>query len=289
MGYAVTAPSLVTFDSTSRFVDGEYQLHFHEAGEGRPLLFLHGSGPGVSAWSNFSENIPNFAQRFRTLCLDMPGFGKSPAVAWRDAYSRVAADAVRTFLDELDIPAIDIVGNSMGGNVAAEFALAHPDRVGRLVLMGPGGLAVNTFSPAISEGARRMFEFLAEPTRARMCSWVDTMVSDPALATEELIDERMANALRPGVVETTTAIFATFTDPTVNTDPPLWARASDLRTPTLIVWGRDDRMLPFEGGLFPFRQLPNAELHVFANCGHWAQIERKEEFERVTVEFLTRG
>lgn len=278
----------ITHANSSRRISGEYDLHYHDAGNGAPILFLHGSGPGVSAWSNFSGNIPVFARTFRTLCPDMPGFGASPAVVWEDAYSRVAADAVRWFLDELQIPAIDIIGNSMGGNVATEFALAHPERVRRLVLMGPGGLAVNTFSPAVSEGARRLFEFLADPTRPRMAAWVDTMVSDPALITDELLDERMTNALRPGAIENTAAIFATFNDPDLNTLPPLWARAKDLHTSTLIVWGRDDRMLPFEGGLFPFRQLPNAELHVFSRCGHWAQIERKEAFERLVIEFLSR-
>ncbi|RDH80450.1 alpha/beta fold hydrolase [Mycolicibacterium moriokaense] len=266
----------------------KYRLHYHEAGNGPPVLLLHGSGPGVSAWSNFSENIPVFANSFRTLSLDMPGFGRSPGVVWSDAYSRIAADAVLAFVDELGIPEIDIVGNSMGGNVAAEFALANPERVRRLVLMGPGGLAVNTFSPAVSEGARRLFEFLADPNRERMRAWVDTMVSDPTLATDALIDDRMANAMQPGVIASTASIFATFDDPALNRLPPLWARANRLHTPTLIVWGRDDRMLPFEGGLFPFRQLPNAELHVFSGCGHWAQIERKEEFERLVIEFFTR-
>lgn len=278
----------LTFEETSREIAARYRLHYHEVGSGPPVLLLHGSGPGVSSWSNFSENIPILAAKFRTLSLDMPGFGKSPPVVWSDAYSRVAADAVGVFLDELQISEIDIVGNSMGGNVAAEFALANPHRVRRMVLMGPGGLAVNTFSPAVSEGARRLFEFLADPSRDRMRAWVDTMVSNPALATEALIDDRLTNAMQPGVIESTASIFATFDDPALNRLPPLWARAGKLLTPTLIIWGRDDRMLPFEGGLFPFRQLPNAELHVFSGCGHWAQIERKDEFERLVIDFFTR-
>jgi 4,5:9,10-diseco-3-hydroxy-5,9,17-trioxoandrosta-1(10),2-diene-4-oate hydrolase len=282
------APNTLSYTETSREFAGDYRLHYHEAGDGPPLLLLHGSGPGVSGWSNFSENIPVFAENFRTLCLDMPGFGASPSVAWRRIYSQVAADAVRSFVDHMQIDKIDIIGNSMGGNVATEFALAHPDRVRRLVLMGPGGLAVNTLSPPVSEGARRLFEFLGDPRRERMVAWVETMVSDPALVTDTLIDERMANALKPNVIATTAGIFATFADPELDTSPPLWARVKNLQHQTLVIWGRDDRMLPFEGGLFPFRQLPNAELHVFSNCGHWAQIERKDEFERVVLEFLRR-
>lgn len=280
---------LLSYEGTTRHFDGEYRLQYHEAGDGAPLVLLHGSGPGVSAWSNFASNIPVFAERFHTICPDMPGFGASPPVQWQSIYSQVASDALRSLLDDLKIDRVSIVGNSMGGNVAAEFALAHPDRVRRLVLMGPGGLAVNTFSPPVSEGARRLFEFLEDPRRDRMVAWVHTMVSDPTLVTDALIDERMANALKPNVVATTAEIFATFNDPRLNTTVPLWARAQNIVQPTLVVWGRDDRMLPFEGGLFPFRQLPNAELHVFANCGHWAQIEQKADFERVVIEFLTRS
>ncbi|CAN5493715.1 alpha/beta fold hydrolase [soil metagenome] len=285
---SLNAPMTLSYAETSHESAGEYHLHYHEAGTGSPLLLLHGSGPGVSGWSNFSENLPVFAEQFRTLCLDMPGFGASPPVVWRRVYSQVAADAVRSFLDIMDIESVDIIGNSMGGNVATEFALAHPDRVRRLVLMGPGGLAVNTLSPPVSEGARRLFEFLSDPRRERMVAWVETMVSDPALVTDALIDERMANALKPNVVDITTSIFATFGNPELETSSPLWARAKDLQHRTLIIWGRDDRMLPFEGGLFPFRQMPNAELHVFSNCGHWAQVERKNDFERVVLEFLCR-
>jgi 4,5:9,10-diseco-3-hydroxy-5,9,17-trioxoandrosta-1(10),2-diene-4-oate hydrolase len=110
------------------------------------------------------------------------------------------------------------------------------------------------------------------------------MVSDQALVTDELIDSRMENAMKPGVMDSTRAIFGTFfkfPDPT-----PLWSRANEIQHPTLITWGRDDRMLPFEGALFPFRQMPNADLHVFSNCGHWAQVERKDDFERVVIDYL---
>lgn len=255
---------ILDFDTTSKSVAGEYNLHYHEAGTGPVLLLLHGSGPGVSGWSNFAGNFPVFAERYRTIILDMPGFGRSPALEWDDVYPRVAAGAVRFFLNELGIDTVDIVGNSMGGNVATEFALAHPARVRRMVLLGPGGLAVNTFAPAVSEGSRRLFEFLANPTRPGMVAWVDTMVGNPAVVSDELIDQRLANALQPGAIANTFAIFQTFSDPRFADRPQLWARASQVQQETLLIWGRDDRMLPYEGALFPFRQLPNAELHVFS-------------------------
>jgi len=171
--------------------------------------------------------------------------------------------------------------------VALEFALAYPDRVNRLVGMGPGGLAVNVLGPDPSEGARRLGEFMMAPSKEGMERWVDTMVSNKAVVDDALIEERFANAQVPGALESAIAIFTSLGQ---HPEPvPLWARLKGVKAPTLITWGRDDRMLPVEGGLMGFRQLPNAELHIFSKCGHWAQVERKDEFERLVIEFLTRG
>ena len=150
----------------------------------------------------------------------------------------------------------------MGGYVASEFALAHPDRVDRLVLMGPGGLAVSLFNPDPSEGARRLTEFMLNPSRPGMVAWVDCMVANKKVVDDALIDERLANALVPGAIDSALSIFMSlqqFPEPV-----PLYVRAEQLKVPTLITWGRDDRMLPFEQALFSFRRLPRAELHVFS-------------------------
>jgi 4,5:9,10-diseco-3-hydroxy-5,9,17-trioxoandrosta-1(10),2-diene-4-oate hydrolase len=279
---------LLDFDETSHVAGGDFRVHYHEAGSGPTLILLHGSGPGVSGWSNFKGNLPVFAKQFRTIVMDMPGFGLTPAVEWTRPYPKVAFEAVRELMDELEIDKASVLGNSMGGAVAFELALAYPERVDRMVLMGPGGIAAMLFAPQPSEGGKRLTEFLNHPTRENMVAWVDCMVANKAVVSEELIDERLTNALKPGVVETTAGIFATFADPRFKDDVPSWAFASRVETPTLITWGRDDRMVPFDMGLFGFRQMPNAELHAFSKCGHWAQVERKSDFERLVVDFLTR-
>jgi 4,5:9,10-diseco-3-hydroxy-5,9,17-trioxoandrosta-1(10),2-diene-4-oate hydrolase len=286
---AVTSLGRVTtldFEETSRYLEGDYRLHYHEAGEGPALVLLHGSGPGVSGWSNFRGNFPVFADRFRTVVFDMPGFGRSERPELDRAYPRVAADALLVLLDKLGIERAHLLGNSMGGYVALEFALAYPSRVDRLVLMGPGGLAVNILGPDPSEGGRRLGDFMMAPSREAMVAWVDTMVSNKAVVDDALIDERLANALAPGALESAVAIFMSLGQ---HPEPvPLWARLKAIKAPTLVTWGRDDRMLPVEGALLGFRQLPNAELHIFSKCGHWAQVERKSDFERLVIEFLTR-
>ena len=282
----MSTAAALDFDSTSRLLEGDHRIHYHEAGTGTALVLLHGSGPGVSGWSNFRGNFPVFAERFRTVLMDMPGFGKSERPEFDRAYPRVAADALARLLDALGIDKAHLLGNSMGGYVALEFALAYPDRVGRLVLMGPGGLAVNILGPEQSEGARRLGEFMMAPSKKAMEAWVDTMVANKAVVDDALIEERLANAQAPGALESAMAIFMSLGQ---HPEPiPLWARLKEMKAPTLVTWGRDDRMLPVEGSLLGFRQLPNAELHIFSKCGHWAQVERKDDFERVAIEFLTR-
>jgi 4,5:9,10-diseco-3-hydroxy-5,9,17-trioxoandrosta-1(10),2-diene-4-oate hydrolase len=278
--------TVLDFEATSRYMEGDYRLHYHEAGTGPPFVLLHGSGPGVSGWSNFRGNFPVFAERFRTVVMDMPGFGRSECPELERAYPSEAADSVARLLDGLGIERAHLLGNSMGGYVALEFALAYPDRVDRMVLMGPGGLAVHILGPDPSEGARRLTDFMLAPSRDAMVAWVDTMVSNKSVVDDELIDERLGNAMAPGALESAMAIFMSLAQHPAPV--PLWARLGGVKAPVLVTWGRDDRMLPVEGALFGYRQLPNAELHIFSRCGHWAQVERKDDFERLVVEFLTR-
>ena len=148
---------------------------------------------------------------------------------------------------------------------------------------------MSVFGSDPSEGAKRLFEFLDDPSRERMVAWVECMVADTKVITDALIDERMANALVPGAVARAKEIFASIFDPELSaTHRPLWSRAAGIQAPTLIIWGLDDRMMPYDQTHFVVRQMPNVELHTFSNCGHWAQIERKAAFERVVLEFLTR-
>jgi 4,5:9,10-diseco-3-hydroxy-5,9,17-trioxoandrosta-1(10),2-diene-4-oate hydrolase len=268
---------------------GGLTFAYHEAGEGEPLLMLHGSGPGVSAWSNFRDNLPVFAERFRTIMPDLPGFGGTDLPELDEVYPRAAAKWIARLMDELGIESAVFVGNSMGGAVAAELAALAPERVRRMALMGSGGLSVGIFQAEPSEGFLRLFEFLEDPTRERMIAWVRTMVHDPRRITDELIDERLGNATAEGVLEKTKAIFASMFDPRRQAaHTPLWTKAASITTPTLLLWGRDDRMLPYDQAHFANRWLPDVELHTFARCGHWIQIERKADFERVVIEFLTR-
>lgn len=281
----------LTYEATRRELQvGDLNFSYHEAGVGTPLLMLHGSGPGVSGWSNFAKNLSVFSHAgFRVIIPDLPGFGRTSLGTIDSVYPKYAALRVLEFMSALGIESAMLIGNSMGGSISGEMAFHAPERIVKMALMGPGGLAVSINTPDPTEGGKRLFEFLDDPTRNRMIAWVETMVADPRLVTSELIDERMSNALQPGAIENSKEIFRSINQPDfVNSHLPLWARASQIKTETLVVWGREDRVLLYDQAHFMIRQMPNVELHTFSRCGHWAQVEQKAAFERVVIEFLQR-
>jgi pimeloyl-ACP methyl ester carboxylesterase len=265
-------------------------LRYYDQGSGPVLLFLHGSGPGVTGWRNFRGVLPTFAQHFRCLVLEFPGFGVSDDFGGHPMVTAQAA--VAPFLDALDVPTVDIVGNSMGGGVGINFAIHNPDRVRRLVTIG--GIGTNVFSPGPSEGIRLLQDFTEEPTRQRLVDWLRSMVFDEALVTDELIEERWVLATDPPTLESARrmygkAAFAQMMAMMRKADMPMpWAIMHKVTCPTLLTWGRDDRVSPLDMALLPMRTIPNAELHVFPNCGHWAMIEAKLAFESVVLGFLKR-
>ncbi|MDT7757677.1 MAG: hypothetical protein QOH27_3575 [Mycobacterium sp.] len=265
-------------------------LRYYDQGSGPALLFLHGSGPGVTGWRNFRGVLPTFAEHFRCLVLEFPGFGVSDDFGGHPMVT--AQGAVAPFLDALDVPKVDIVGNSMGGGVGINFAINNPDRVGKLVTIG--GIGTNVFSPGPSEGIRLLQDFTEEPTRQRLIDWLRSMVYDEALATDQLIEERWALATDPPTLESARrmygkAAFAQMMAMMRHADMPMpWAIMHKVKCPTLLTWGRDDRVSPLDMALIPMRTIPNAELHVFPNCGHWAMIEAKQAFESTVLAFLRR-
>src|SRR3982074_1219865 len=171
----MTATEELTFESTSRFaevdVDGPLKLHYHEAGSSfagnrQTVVLLHGGGPGASSWTNFSRNIAVLAQQFHVLAVDQPGYGHSDKRAEHGQFTHYAARALNGLFGQLELRRVPLVGNSLGGGTAVRFALDYPDRAGRLVLMGPGGLSVNLFAPDPTEGVKRLGKFSSQPTRA---------------------------------------------------------------------------------------------------------------------------
>ncbi|MCR1784993.1 alpha/beta fold hydrolase [Nocardioides carbamazepini] len=276
----------LTFESTSRtvIVDG-HRMHYNEAGIGTPIVLLHGGGPGASGWSNFHQNLSRLAKTYRVLLVDQPGYGnstKTPPVD--ECRSEMAMRLLVGLLDELNIDRTHLLGNSFGGRTAIQTALRHPDRVDNLVLMGPAGGSLNIFAPEPTEGMKHLHGFFAEPgpSMEKMQSLVDTFLYDRSLSTPELVRSRYEAAVHPD----TRAFYTKFLSTPDAREPELWRDLGRIPHRTLLMWGRDDRTNPYEGGLFMLKRMPNAQLHVFPQCGHWVQFEQAQEFERVLGAFL---
>src|SRR3954447_19102828 len=192
----------LSYDETSRTAKaGDITMHYHEAGPSAvepveaigarlPLVMLHGGGPGASAWSNFGACLERFAADFRVLLVDQPGFGGSDKPAVEGHYFDFAAHKLAALLDELGLERVHLLGNSLGGGTATRFALSYPERVGRLVLMGPGGLSLNLFHADPTEGVQRLMDFSMAQSREALRRFISSMVVNQGLVTDELVEER---------------------------------------------------------------------------------------------------
>ena len=269
---------------TSKYVQaGKVRMHYNEAGSGEPLVLIHGGGPGATGWSNYRRNVEELSKHFRCLIIDLPGFGKTDKTRPDTGLFAFYAECVRNMLDELKIDKAHFVGNSLGGGTALKFALDYPDRSGRLVLMGPGG-SVPLLTPWPSEGIKHLFNFYEGegPTMQKLKNFIEIMVVDKSELTEELYQER----------------FKAATDPETVKNPPLRMRKGmpleelwkedigSLRNEVLLIWGREDRVIPLDMSLFLLNRIRKAQLHVFPNCGHWAQWEKAPEFNRIVSGFI---
>lgn len=271
----------VTTENAGRTIEANgVATHYHDVGSGEPVLLLHGSGPGVSAWANWQRVIPALAAGHRVLAPDMVGFGHTDRPADTRYSLQTWVDHVWGFLDALGIERASIVGNSLGGRIAVEMAVQQPERVSKMVLMGSPGPGM---TPSEGLMALRTYEPSVEAMRELLVTY---FAVDPTIITPELVQIRHEASVAPGVHETYRTMFSdpeqTRADLAFKLD-----ELAELATPTLIVHGREDRVIPLESGLSMLNTLPNADLHVFSRCGHWTQIERSGEFVAVVDQFLS--
>jgi 4,5:9,10-diseco-3-hydroxy-5,9,17-trioxoandrosta-1(10),2-diene-4-oate hydrolase len=223
------------------------------------------------------------------LAVDQPGYGKSDKPTEHPQYFVHSSSALKDLLDTLGITErVHLLGNSLGGGAAVRFALDYPDRAGRLVLMGPGGLSVNLFAPDPTEGVKNLGKFSYAPTRENLEAFLRIMVFDQSLITPELVEERFAAASTPESLAAAKAMGKSFSTGEFEKGM-LWRDAYKLRQRVLLIWGREDRVNPLDGALVALKMIPRAQLHVFGGCGHWAQLEKFDEFNRLAADFLLEG
>jgi 2-hydroxy-6-oxonona-2,4-dienedioate hydrolase len=280
----------ITEASTSRFVrikegELELQLHYNDCGSGaETVVMLHGSGPGASGWANFHRNVEPFvAAGYRVILMDCPGWSKSDAIVSTGSRSDLNARALKGLMDAIGLEKAHIIGNSMGAHSTVAFALANPTRVGKLILMGGGTGGVSSFVPMPTEGIKLIGALYREPTIENLKRMMNVFVYDTSSLTEELFQARLDNMLtRRDHLEN----FVESAEANPKQFPDVGHRLGEVTAQTLVIWGRDDRFVPLDAGLRLVAGLQNAELHVFSRCGHWAQWEHADKFNRMVLDFL---
>jgi pimeloyl-ACP methyl ester carboxylesterase len=261
---------------------GGIETSYLEAGSGETVLMLHGSGPGVSALANWQHNMPTLAQRFHVLAPDIVGFGTTERPEDIVYSLRTWTDHIWAFVDARGIENAKIIGNSLGGRIALQMATDQPDRIAKLVLMGTPGVGM---TPTEGLDALRAYEPSHDAMRALLRNY---FAVDPAMITDDLVKIRYEASIADGAYE---AYRAMFFDPR-HAGSDLGITENEVRAivkPTLLIHGREDKVVPLQVALTMVGLLPNADLHVFSACGHWTQIERADEFSAVVADYLGRS
>jgi len=255
------------------------RTNYHDMGAGSPVVLIHGSGPGVSAWANWRLALPALALTRRAIAPDMAGFGyteRPPGI--RYTLEQWVAQAVE-FLDALDLDRVDLVGNSFGGALSLAIATRHPQRVRRLVLMGSAGLKFE-----LTPGLDAVWGY--KPSIENMRTIMNWFAYDQSLMTDDLARMRYEASLREGVQEAWDAMFPAPRQRWIDALSTPEDAIAALPHETLVIHGREDRILPLSNSLRLAELIPRAQLHVFGQCGHWTQIEHAQRFVRLVEDFL---
>jgi 2-hydroxy-6-oxonona-2,4-dienedioate hydrolase len=273
----------LTEESTSRYVQTkDWRMHYSEAGEGPALILLHGSGPGASGWSNYQQNMPTLAKHFRVLALDMIGWGGSDPVKYNE---RDNAEGIIQFIEALGIEKAALVGNSLGAMMALRVAVRRPELVTHVITMGSGSGGVKIFQPGDgpSEGMKVLFETYRNPTTEQMKKLVSIMTYDQKFTEGDLAEKR-ADAARATQIHLDNYNEGQPFGPgdIFTTDEELIS----LPMPVLLIHGRDDRVVGVEHSLKLLATIPNSRLVILNRCGHWAQLEHPDEFNRLITDFV---
>lgn len=272
----------------------EFQVKFYdvkgiktrclEAGEGEPVIFLHGTGGHLEAYSrNIVAHVQN---HFRVYAIDMIGHGFTDKVYDRDLTIPVYTDHLLNFMDVVGLGRASISGESLGGWVAAWFAWEHPDRVNKIVLNTAGGL---TMYPEVMQRIKTLtMEAVRDPSVENVRKRLEFLMYDPQNVTDELIEIRRAIYQLPNMVQNTERILCLqekdIRQKYLFTDEQL----RSIQAPTCVIWTTHDPTAPVDIGRRFADLIRVSEFHVLDNCGHWPQFEAADEFNRIQIDFLKR-
>ncbi|MGW3543656.1 alpha/beta fold hydrolase [Nocardia niigatensis] len=269
---------------------GGRELYFGETGSGPAVVMLHGGGPGATGVANYARNIEALARRFRVIVPDMPGYGRSEKwIDQSDPFGYLGR-AIGGLLDELGIGSAHLIGNSYGGAAALRLAMDRPEKVGRMVLMGPGGVGTTRALPTDGLNALLGYYQGEGPSREKLRRFIqDYLVFDGGRVPDELIELRYQASIDPDVIANPPLrrpsgpmALRTIWRMDFTRDP----RLRKLSHPTLVIWGANDKVNRPAGGRMLAEAMPNCDLYLAANTGHWVQWERADLFNTLATAFL---
>jgi 2-hydroxymuconate-semialdehyde hydrolase len=253
------------------------RTHYHDLGDGQPIVFLHGSGVGASAAANWSQNLPILAESHRVIAFDQLGFGQTQAQQGEKYGIDSWVSHVIRVLDALQLDRVILAGNSMGGWISLQTAIDHPQRVAGVLTMGTGHLEYEV-TAVLRAHARP--EFSVDGIRRILLDFV----VDQSLVTEDLVQARFRAATMPGAAERYRVVIDARNASSVLNESEL----SKLSMPAMIIHGRRDQVVPLELAFRLFNLVPHSDLHILEDCGHWAQIERAGIFNQLVTDLAAR-
>lgn len=255
------------------------QTNYHEQGQGAPVLLIHGSGPGVTGWANWRLTIPALAENFRVIAPDIVGFGYTERPANVQYNMETWVSHILGFMDALGLEKAHVVGNSFGGGLALAMAIRAPQCVDRLVLMGSAGQPF-----ALTDGLDRVWGYT--PSIDNMRGLLDLFAYDRSRVTDDLARMRYEASIRPGIQEAFTQMFPSPRQNGVNGLASPESAIQALPHSTMIIHGREDKVIPLSSSYELFNQIQKAQIHVFGQCGHWTQIEHAARFNTLICNFF---
>ena len=259
---------------------GPVLTNYHDLGSGSPVLMLHGSGPGVSAWANWRLALQSLQADFRLLAPDLAGFGYTQSPADMVHTRQSWLDQIVRFMDAVGVDKVSVVGNSFGGSMALALAIVHPQRVDKIVLMGSVGVPFE-----LTPGLDAVWGYT--PSFENMQAIMKIFAYDQSLVGDALVQMRYEASARPGIQESYASMFPAPRQRWVEAMSHPEADVRAIQHPTLLVHGRDDKVIPLSTSMTMLNWMENSQLHIFGRCGHWTQIEHAAAFSQLLRNFLT--
>ena len=277
----IAANGLTEQETGTTIEAGGMKIHYHDIGQGEPILFLHSYGPGSTAWITFHKVVAEFAGRYRCILFDLPNFAKSGPFVYNESSHAFQARVATQLLDALDIADAFWVGNSQGGQSCLVAAIKHPERVRKFVLGGGhvGTADIYVMANRPSEGTRTYRVAIEDPSDDNLRRYLRAHLYDQELVTDELVDYiHHWHTWSPELTEAR--------EKSANVVVNYTEGLSGIKAPAFMVHGRDDRMVPFEVSIKMLNHIPDSRMLLLNGCGHWPPFEKPQEYAAHVITFL---